>query len=225
LYLFAWNPLILLMAVGDGHNDIVMMAFVLLAVWLGYRAHWVLAAGAMTLSVWIKYISVIFFPLLLLHAWRRLRGEKRPRRWILLTEGVLTVLAISATVIVPFWNLGEVAGIAERFLRPVNWHAGTTFLSSLILGVGLVLFAAAYILLAWQVLQGDGSYQQWLNAAFVAALLAFLLGASRSQPWHLIWPAALVGLSDHKWAWPVVAALSAVMLVVQVWTEWGTPGL
>ena len=33
-YLFAWNPLVLLMAVGDGHNDIVMMATVLLAVWL-----------------------------------------------------------------------------------------------------------------------------------------------------------------------------------------------
>ena len=31
LYFFAWNPLVLLMAVGDGHNDIVLVALVLLA--------------------------------------------------------------------------------------------------------------------------------------------------------------------------------------------------
>ena len=32
LYLFAWNPLVLLMAIGDGHNDIVMMVIVMVAV-------------------------------------------------------------------------------------------------------------------------------------------------------------------------------------------------
>ena len=64
-----------------------------------------------------------------------------------------------------------------------------------------------------------------LNACFAAALLVFLLGAARSQPWHLVWPAALAGLSRWQWAWPLVAALSALMLVAQLWIEWGTPGL
>ncbi len=225
LHLFAWNPLILLMAVGDGHNDIVMMVLVLLAVWIAYHERWVLALGAVTLSVWVKYVSVIFFPLLVFHAWRRLGGEQTRRRWTLFVEGAVVGLTISAMVFVPFWHLEEMVGITKRFLQPINWQGGTTPLTSWILGTGLVLFAAAYTLLAWRVLRGDGSYQQWLNAGFVAALLAFLLGASRSQPWHLIWPTALAGLSDRKWAWPVVAALSALMLVVQVWTEWGAPGI
>jgi hypothetical protein len=54
LYLFAWNPLVVLLAVGDGHNDIVMMALALLAVWLLLREQWLSAAGFLALSIWIK---------------------------------------------------------------------------------------------------------------------------------------------------------------------------
>ena len=57
LYLFAWSPLVLLMAVGDGHNDMVMMALALLATWLLLKERLVLAFGVLALSVWIKYVS------------------------------------------------------------------------------------------------------------------------------------------------------------------------
>ena len=83
----------------------------------------------------------------------------------------------------------------------------------------------AWVVLIWRVRQGDGSAQPLVNAGFVASLLAFVLGGVRSQPWHLIWPLALAGLSDRKWAWPTVVVLTAVMLAVQVWVEWGTPGM
>jgi alpha-1,6-mannosyltransferase len=54
LYLFAWNPLVVLMAVGDGHNDVVMMAAVLLASWLLLNRRWILSFAILALSVWIK---------------------------------------------------------------------------------------------------------------------------------------------------------------------------
>jgi hypothetical protein len=64
-----------------------------------------------------------------------------------------------------------------------------------------------------------------LDTGFLVSLLVFLFGAARSQPWHLIWPASLAGLSTQRWAWPMVILLSALMLVTQIWVEWGTPGL
>jgi hypothetical protein len=91
--------------------------------------------------------------------------------------------------------------------------------------LGLLAFSALYAALAGRVLQVGASFQELANACFIASLLAFVLGAARSQSWHLIWPATLAGMSDRRWAWPSVVALSGAMLVVQLWVEWGAPGM
>jgi hypothetical protein len=223
--LFAWNPLVLLMAVGDGHSDIVMMTLALLALWLLVRERWVSAFGVLALSIWIKIVSVILFPLFVLYAWRRVGHEEGPRRWILASEAGLVAASISFLLFVPFGGLGRVTGLAERLLWPVNWRSGADCLPNLALMTGLGLFAIAYTILICRVVRGEFSLQQLGNACFLAALLAFLLGAARSQPWHLIWPAALAGVSDRRWAWPVVAGLSALMLATELWVEWVGAGV
>jgi hypothetical protein len=224
LYLFTWNPLVLVMAAGDGHNDIVMMVLVLLSVWLLLRERWLLAFGALTLSIWIKYVSLILLPLFVFYVWRRSGGKQCSKGWVPLVGGGLVVAFVSICVFVPFWDLENLLRLFERFLWPVNWHRGGTHSSLWAMRAGLLLFAIAWVGLLWRVRQGDGSVQPLVNAGFAASLLAFVLGAARSQAWHLIWPLALAGLSNRRWAWPVVVALTAVMLGVQVWVEWGAPG-
>jgi hypothetical protein len=224
LYLFAWNPLVLLMAVGDGHHDIVMMAFVLLALLWLLRGRWALAFGALAFSVWIKYVSAFLFPFFVLYLWNRLGELAGRKRWLPLIRGGFAAAALSALLFLPFWDPASISGIVHRFVLPSNWRGGAGSLSSWTLALGLLLFVAACAILLYRTLQGDGSVQQWLNAIFGASLAAFVFGAARSQPWHLIWPAALAGLSDWRWAWPVVIGLSVAMLAVQVWVEWGAPG-
>jgi alpha-1,6-mannosyltransferase len=231
LYLFAWNPLVLLMGVGDGHNDIVMMAAVLLAFSLLLQERWALAFGVLALSVWIKYISVLFFLPVAIYAWRRFRAERGRRPWPLVARAGLALAGVSALVLVPFSTLETtrsfgawVAGILERLIRPVNWHEGVLGLSTWALAVGLLLFVGLYTVLVWRLARCPVSYERMVDAGFVASLWAFLLGSARAQPWYLIWPIAMAGLSDRRWAWPAVVGLSAIMLVVQVWVEWGAPG-
>lgn len=225
LYMFAWNPLVLLMAVGDGHNDIVMMALVLLAVWLLLRSMWIPAFGALALSIWIKYVSLIFLPLFALHAWRQLDSERVPRRWAPLAAGGLLVGLVSLLILLPFGDLKVYLELADRFLWPANWSYGLPNLATWGVRLGLLAFVALYAILAWRILQAGASFPKLANACFIASLLAFVLGAARSQSWHLIWPAAMAGLSDQRWAWPTVVALSVAMLVVQLWVEWGAPGI
>jgi hypothetical protein len=240
LYLFAWNPLVVLMAVGDGHNDVVMMAAVLLAYWLLLNRRWLLSFAILALSVWIKYVSAMLVPLIALYA---LRSEPRadigPRspagwrdRWRLVWRGGLVAASISALVCIPFagaWGSTPtdpwLPNLAERLLWPSNWVGAPSDLAAWTMGGGVVLFGLAYLVLAARLLRGPISWQRLMNASFAVALLAFVLGAARSQPWHLLWPASLAGLSDLRWAWPLIAGLSAMMLVVQVWVEWGAPGL
>ena len=225
LYLFTWNPLVLVMAAGDGHNDIVMMGLVLLAVWFLLRERWLLAIGALTLSVWVKYVSLILFPLFVLYIWRRSSGKKGSERWSPLVGGGLVAAVVSVCVFAPFWDPQNALRMVERFFRPVNWPQGGTYLPPWAMGAGLLIFAVAWVVLIWRVMQREGSAQPLLNAGFFASLLAFILGAARSQTWHLIWPLALAGLSDRRWAWPIVVALTGVMLAVQIWVEWGAPGV
>jgi hypothetical protein len=225
LYLFAWNPLVLLMAVGDGHNDIVMMALVLLSLWLLLREHWLISLGTLTLSVWIKYVSVIFFPLIAVYAWRRLGRERGHRRWAPMAWMGLVASTVSVLLFVPFGGLGRLSGLLERVLWPANWRMVAANLPAWALGIGLGLFAIAYAVLIWRLMRGECSFQQLGHVCFSATVLAFLLGAARSQSWHLIWPAALAGVSDRRWAWPLVVGTSVTMLAVQLWVEWGAAGV
>lgn len=247
LYLFAWNPLVLLTAVGDGHNDVVMMAAVLLALGATLERRWVMAAAALAIAVWIKYVAVIFVPLLLWVALKRPASEEAersggaPLRPVTVRAGekaeagaapraplmraLVTAALVSAVVLVPFGSPSWVLDAGGRLMRPANWQAASARLPSILFGLGLVAFAASYALVLGRLGRGAWSDQRLLNAAFVVALLAFVLGAARSQPWHLIWPAALAGLSDRRWAWPLVAGLSCLLLAAQLWVEWGTPGI
>ena len=224
LYLFAWNPLVLLLAVGDGHNDMVMMALALLAVWLLLQERWALAFGALALSVWTKYISALLLPLFLIYAWRRLGEGPADRRSPVLFRAAASAAAVSVLVFLPLWNEGGLVGLVQRFLQPANWEGGGSGLAGWVMLVGLGLFALAYLGLLWRLARRGDTCQHLCHGAFVALLLAFLLGAARSQPWHLIWPAAVAGLSDRRWAWPLVAGLSVLFLGVQVWVEWGARG-
>jgi hypothetical protein len=235
LYLFAWNPLILLMAAGDAHNDIVMMLGVLLAFWLLLQEAWVPSFVVLTLSVLIKYVSIIFAAPFALYMWQVAPNRER--------LGALVRVAVAALVVflvfsLPLLLFGEPRNLSDpwflqlvsRFLRPRNWPRRYADMATWILVLGAVLFLAGYAILLWRFVVHRGRLPQlalskFMDLSFVLSLLAFLFGLARSQPWHLIWPAALAGLSSKRWAWPVTAGLSIVLLASQVWVEWGAPGL
>ena len=225
LYFFAWNPLVLLMAVGDGHNDIVLVALVLLALWLLLRERWALSFAVLVLSVWVKYVSLVLVPLFGLYLWRSLVRRQGSGRLHPVVSGGLAAISVSLLVVAPLCPPEALAGIVERLLHPLSWHLDSGRLPTLALGTGLCLYCLAYILIVVRFWRGSGSFQHLVNSSFLALLLIFIFGAARSQPWHLLWPAAVAGLSDNRWARGVVLGLAGVMLAVQIGVEWGMPGL
>jgi hypothetical protein len=243
LYLFAWSPLILLMAVGDGHNDMLMMFLALAGLWLILQRRWLTAWGAVTLSIWVKYVSVVLVPLFACYTWGKLRKQSERQQWRVLVLGGLGVMVTTWPVLAPFGPVGWTADWVERFFSPINWYGvgsgSADFLGTFIrlaLAAGALACVLASTALTRRFVQvfrmaegeenaGPRPMQYLLDASFVAALLAFILGAVRSQPWHLIWPVSLAGLSSRRWASPLSFGLSALMLISQAWVEWGAPGL
>ena len=230
LYCFAWNPLVLLLAVGGGHNDMVMMALVLLALWFLLQERWILAFGVLGLSIWVKYVTLLFLPLFALYAWRRWEREApsgmQRRAWAArrAVGPAAAFLGVSVLVMAPFWRPDLPLKVAERLLAPANWQWAPAELATQLLLVGLGAYALAMVGLLRRLSRGKVTFGRLANASFFASLLAFVLLAARSQPWYLIAPISLASLSEEKWPRPLAGGLGLVMLVVQVWVEWGMPG-
>ncbi len=111
VYLYAWNPLVLLMSAGDGHNDSVMMIFVLGGIYLALRGRWELAVLAQAAGALTKFVPAVFLPMFLAAG---LWEAPRPRRWrfLLTTVGLSALLAIVSYL--PFLGGEDLLGINRR---------------------------------------------------------------------------------------------------------------
>jgi len=93
LVFFLWNPLVVLETGLSGHNDAVMLAFLLLGIWLHLHGRRALAVAALSLSVLVKFVTVLILPLYLLVVLRHLPTWRGRLRYLLVSGAgaVLTV--------------------------------------------------------------------------------------------------------------------------------------
>ena len=82
-YLVAWNPLILLHAIANGHNDIIMGFFLALAAWVATVGAFWAVIPALVAAVLIKYAPVILLP---------------PALWLLIRRRAWAALAIGVVL-------------------------------------------------------------------------------------------------------------------------------
>jgi len=107
VYLYAFNPLILYEFSINGHNDILIIFFVLLSLYILLKKEnniktYSLSLFFLILSVLIKFISIIFIPIFLLILLFRIKSVKKKICFILLSflMGAITISALY----LPFWE-------------------------------------------------------------------------------------------------------------------------
>ena len=156
---FAWNPLVLFETGANGHNDALMVLFLLagLTALLAARWYWQsLALPLLVASVLVKWTGVLLIPLAVIYL---LRGG-RARRWGLAPLGLGAALtaAYALPVIAPFWDTQHAWGVLlqanlftasppallEGLLKPIYGSSVAGAAASLI---GLGVFALVYLFL------------------------------------------------------------------------------
>ena len=211
--LFGWLPVSFHLAVGEGHNDVVMVALLLLWLDLALRGRHLLSPAVLAASVAVKYVS---FPVLALELLRGLRRRLRPPRALLtylaaLAAGALVALAavaafardasfLEATAGMSSWRLltpsVAVVEAAQRLgLAPAAaWlDAPLPALDAYRRVDALVLLALAPALLVplGRELRGRGGEPGDLEQVLFAGLAATaLVLAGHTWPWFLLWPLA-----------------------------------
>ena len=200
--LFAWNPLVLYVTAGNGHNDAVMVLFIALGLYLLTARRFTLAAAALTLGATIKFIPALLLPIVLIAGYKSARGWRTRAIFLIVTFAVCAVIA--AGLYAPFWRGGDILGVKRRS------DLFTTSLPTLVeitlqpgLGKSLSEFVTVRLAIvlvgAWIVRQTRKVWRDISPNAVVAAaasiLLFYLLVACLwFQAWYAVWPIAVAAL-------------------------------
>lgn len=126
---FAWNPLVLFEVPGNGHNDAIVVTFLLLSVYLFVRAQRVAVIPALVAGALTKFVPVLLVPMAAAAIWRdrvRIRSTRKKDTGTptnpIGNRKALGTLAMSGAVAVglvvalyaPFWQGWQSVGALAR---------------------------------------------------------------------------------------------------------------
>lgn len=227
LVAFAWNPLVLVEAHANGHNDLVMVLFVLLAVWLWESGRYAWVIPALVLGALVKYVPLMLVPMAAL-----LMGNRLSRSaWLrALLAGAIISLGLVLVVFGPLWPGLRHWGVLGQ-MRRAHFSAGTWLIlllrrvssSAMAFRVAewttRLLFAAGYgVVLAWSLVRPRS-----LAATFHDLLYLWLaVGSMAFGYWYITWLVPLAALIPGRVDLRRAAAFSATgLLSVAVYTYVG----
>lgn len=230
--LFAWNPFVLMRVVADGHNDLWMMLFVLLAFERIERGHWKASIVALTLGVLVKFVPAVLGPPFLLYIWHHAPGTPRQRA-LRVAEACAAGAAIVVLVYLPFWeglstfdNVRKEAAHAITStpvllqLLTARWFE-EPLATQLARGIPTVLYALAYAPLSWRARR---SFGHLVGASFAILFVYLVLATAWFRPWYMLWPVALAALQPRGWlgatAVTITFAASFPDLIEQYRSHW-----
>jgi hypothetical protein len=119
LVFFLWNPLVVLETGLSGHNDSVMLLFVLLGGWLHLRGWKTGAVVALTLSALVKFLTGMLVPLYLLLVLREAKTW-RERGLFLLRAGLAAGAVCAAAM---FFTPSDSGGPAQHQAIAPDFYA------------------------------------------------------------------------------------------------------
>lgn len=198
----AWNPIVLYETFGNGHNDMTMVFWILMAAWFMIQCRYTLAVTALVTGAMFKFIPILLLPAAGFIALRQL-STSRERLRFLLTAGMSASILV-VLLYLPFWRGPEVLTVFRRmnlfttslpafllaWLQP-SW--GKEFTID-ILSFGAALLTGLFALWRGFRASQSGSWLAFPNAAFQIVLFYLLLTCLWFQEWYTIWPVALAAI-------------------------------
>lgn len=212
--LWLWNPLVLLEFPGAGHNDVLMLAGMLLGVWLVLAGRPRSALVALTVAALVKYVALPLLPLVVWHYLRPLPGWwARARRgaqllWLpgLLFAGALAPFWVGPSTLGPLNESAHYYASFPHLLRiGLEWFLDYLLAGRIVRGGIVLCLAGGYVLC----LREAGGSREHLVSAAAHAMLLLLLLWSFFVPWYVGWAAALVAALGRRRLGGQVLLLSA----------------
>lgn len=210
--LYAWNPLALLEFADSGHNDSVMLFFLLLGVFLLVKRYEALALVSFALSIDTKYVLVLLLPI---YFWWVLREQPGWRLRIRAASWRLAILlGVCAALYVPYWagpaTFGSIIysppaqNLQDSLLELVDWplrrivaaltHWPTATSDQVASTILKVLASLLFLILWLRLVPTARSWAGVLKAWWWAIFWYLVIASGYFAPWYVAWLLALAVL-------------------------------
>ncbi len=239
LSFFALNPLVMLEAIGNGHNDMLMITFIALGIILFQNQKWIEATAALTVACLIKIPALIFMPIFGLAALSTADTfRSRLFRGFVIASIFLSLFFIFYRLMGPIPDVfnGVIDSFTRRSFSPayalhVVVREFNPELAKAILANTRYIFIAIYIFI---LIQFTRKKITLLEAGF-AAYLAQIFLSNAFRIWYPLWliPFAALNLNSKTY-WRVflfsLAVEFSILSYYILWRwhwrywEWGLTG-
>lgn len=204
--LLGWNPIVLYETWGNGHNDIAMMFWILLAALLISQKRYSLGVLSLVAGALIKFIPVLLILAVMLIGYRGLRSLK-PRIWFIVKTSLASALLILIAYI-PFWNGMATFSIGRRMtmfttsfpavlygaLKPsLGWAEAANLIS-----IGALVLLGIFTLIQSFRAQKQNPAEDFLQAAFNILAFYLLVTCLWFQQWYGVWLLSLAPLLSER---------------------------
>ena len=205
--IYAWAPAPVLEFWGTGHNDSMVICFILLALLAATRERWSWAFAALGMAAAAKLWPVILIPAFV---WRK--------RWWQWTIAV----AVFAATSIPYWSdVNENARFMSGFLG--GWRNNDSVYGILLWLTG-DQYTAKYLAFALAgISAGCLAVSKWpLEKKVLATIVAMLLVSANVHPWYLTWFLPLLAFAPTP---PLFIWLALSPLFYSVLIDWHAKGV
>ncbi len=206
---YALNPNLINQVLIDGHNDIVMVFWMLCGFWLLLSGKYFRAVAAGTLAVLVKFTSVFFLLAMGLFRFRHWEKQRAPQLLWFGFRSAALVLAICAAFYAPFWagdaTLAYFVKFSEWFATnsvPYGFHAALNHLGIPISEAAVKRFFNAFFIancvaaLGWVAMMSELSVK---NLCRAVSWIFLAMYASYTIPFyghHLLWALPFLILAE-----------------------------
>ncbi|HEV8192704.1 MAG TPA: glycosyltransferase family 39 protein, partial [Ktedonobacterales bacterium] len=184
LVLFAWSPLLIFEAIGNGHNDVVMMVCVLAAFCLMLRGNAQSAFALLVLGALIKYVSAVFVPLWLVY---ELQQRARKKESLTVRSQDVALPGVSPMNGVRSRLRGQVRAAAQSLDVLDRHRAFWLLFNATVIGIAMVVSCYAPFWAGLHTFSGLGTqlrplYYNGSIVAFITAPLKVLVQPDQWEP-------------------------------------------
>jgi hypothetical protein len=212
---FLWNPMIVVEVAGEGHNDAMMVLFVVIALLLTIQGRALSGLVAMSLGVLVKYLPLLLVPPQAVYLWRTRRNTRHFAMQV--ASGAAIAAMLAAALFAPLWAGAD--SLKGVWLSGQTGQTGSTT-TLLIDGLSHVLPASAAEPVVFLLLVAGFAAFVWARAASVtdadtllrscaSVALAYMLFVSPMYwPWYGVLAVALMALVPTGVFLPLLVTVS-----------------
>jgi len=202
--LLGWNPLVLYETWGNGHNDVAMAFWFILAAWWIICQRYSLAALSLLAGALMKFLPILLVPALLWIAWRNL--ETFSARLSYLFRTGLLGITITFLAYYPFWNgfaslsVGRRMNMFATSVPAAIYHniKDTLGIDESARLISLVAFVLLAVFVLIQTFRIKDPARDFIQVTFNILVFYLLVTCLWFQQWYCVWLVCLAPFLPQK---------------------------